>query len=266
MNTVNKIFLILILLSFTKCESDSVRTLSISENVVIILSERFSDNQKKEFYIRFGLLQNCHCVNEGHLDYRFVRYGHSFDFKLKEIQIPDDCNDSFGSPFAETNLGALENGEYEIKVKVRSDINSGTLTVTDTSYCLTMTNIRNVELRGSHFRRIFENTLWGGFCYSTDAELEMGLSLVDSLKVLGVHPTTLEFGDYFFFTFFDGKPDLRMYGYVPHYYVNKEIGFIFDYNFSDDKIKNLMDKYKNLGGNLYIKVATGKGLSLYNWR
>jgi len=266
MKICNKILLILFLLILTKCEGDTYNKIDFTENVTIALAEKFFDFQRKEFFVNFLPKQNCHCMNDGQLDYSFAIDDNTFDFNLKGIQIPEDCKDSYGCPYAQTNIGALANGTYNINVNIGSSKNKGVLSVTDTAFCLTMTKIENLELIWGHFRRVFDNTLWGGFCYSTDTELEMGLSLLDSLNTLGVQPTTLEYGDYFFFTFFNGKPDLRMYGYVPHYYANKEIGFIYNYNFSDEKIKNLMDKFKNLSENLYIKIATGKGSSFYNWR
>jgi hypothetical protein len=256
--------LIIILLLLVCCEKD-ITTFNITENVSMGLAERFNIENQKVFSMRLVPKQNCHCMYGGELLYRYNKFGNSLNFSLLEIQIPKDCKDSYGMPYAEIDLGSLSNGTYDIKVESKSSENLAVLTITDTAYCVTMKSSETIDLMWGHFRRVLANSLWVGFCYSNDTELNSGLSFIDSLKSFGVTPTTLEYGDYLFFSYFKGKTDLKMSGYAPHYYF-KEIGFVYDYNFSDNKITNLMDKFKNAGGNLFIHIGTGKGLNLYNWR
>lgn len=253
------------LLLFTCCEKD-VNTFNFTENITVGLAETFNSNRQKTFLLRIAPSQNCHCMDKGELIYTYFKLGNSFNVNLLEIQIPKGCNDKYGMPYADIDLGSLSKGSYNIQVNTKSNFNSAFLTITDTAYRVTMKIKENVDLVWGHYRRVFDNSLWGGFCYNSTSELNKGLSLIDSLISMGAQPTSLKDGDYFFFSLLNGKPDLSMSTYVPHYFMGKEINFIFDYNADDERIKNLMARYKYTDGDLYIKVQTGKGFVNYNWR
>lgn len=265
MKICKKIPFIAILLLLISCEGD-IKNIDITGDVLMGLAERFKIGSEKVFSMRFVTRQNCQCMYEGEFLYRYHKLGNSLYFDLVGIEVPEDCNDEYGSPFAEIDLGILSNGIYSIQVNLGSHNNSSNLTISDTAFSVTMIKSENVQLMWGNFRRVFNNTLWGGFCYNTDIELSKGLSLIDSLNTLGVQPSTLEDGDYLFFSKQGNKVDLKMSQYVPRYYFNKEIGFVFNYDFNDQKIMDLMTKFKYTDGDFYIKIATGKGTNLYNWR
>lgn len=265
MKALYKLLAVLILFLILKCEKDTHKRIDIEGNVVVILYENFSNSSAKEFYIRFAPLQNCHCYTKGILNLNYVRFGDSYDFNIKDIRIPEDCDEPYSCPVAEKNIGSLSSGNYNFRLKVAGVRNDGILSVTDTAYSLNLAQ-NNIEVRGSHFRRVFPNTIWGGFSYYTESEYQMGLALIDSLKALGVQPSSLKYGDYYFFTYLNGQPNLNMYNYVPVFNHGKEIGFVYDYAFSEDKLSSLLNKFKTIGTNLYVVVATGKGFRFYSWR
>jgi hypothetical protein len=243
-----------------------MNSFNFTENINVGLMESFDDNNQKVFRMVFEPSQNCHCKNKGELIYSFIKLGNSFNINLQEIQIPKDCNDKYGTPFADVILGSLSNGIYNIQVNTKSNYNAALLTVTDTAYHVTMNIQENLNLFNSNYRRVFDNTLWGALCYNTDSELKTGLSLIDSLTSLGARPTTLKDGDYSFFSIKNGKAILPLAFIVPHLYPGKEIAFAFDYSFADEKLTSLLTKYIYTSGDLYIMVRTGKGFRFYNWR
>lgn len=258
-----KLLLVIILLFLINCEKN-YETIQIPGVVSMGLAERFTPESQKIFSLRLVVDQNCHCT-KGNFRYRYQKFGNSLYFDLLGLELPDGCNEKYGSPYAEINLGSLTNGVYSIKINSKTHSSMAFLTITDTAFNVSMEKSYNIRLMWGHFRRVFDNTLWGGFSYNTDSELSKGLSFIDSLNALGVKPSTLENGDYMFFLKQSEKIDLKMWQYVPHSYM-KEIGFVYNYDFNDQKIINLINKFKFRDGNLYIKIATGKGANLYNWK
>ena len=265
MRQLKRIPLITFLIFLTCCEKD-MNSFNFTENINVGLMEIFDDNHQKVFTMRLVPSQNCHCMNKGEIIYSFIKLGNLFNINLQEIQIPKGCNDGHGTPFADIVLGSLSNGIYDIQVNTKSNYNKALLTVTDTAYRVTIKIQENVNLIWGHYRRVFDNTLWGAFCYNTDSELKTGLSLIDSLTSLGAQPTTLEDGEYSFFSIENGKAILPLSFIVPHLYPGKEIAFAFDYRFADEKLTSLLTKYIYKSGDLYLIVRTGKGFSFYNWR
>ena len=264
MNVFNKSILILIVLLFTSCEQKSV-TIDFNENINIGFMETFNDQGKKEFLLFCGPEQNCYCM-EAELLYRYFRFGSNIECNLLEIQIPKGCHDNYGKASASIMLGSLPNGKYNIRINTKENSNTAILNITDTAYCVKIDRNDNINLIWGHYRRVFNNTLWGAFSYNTENELNKGLSLIDTLTALGAQPTTLEDGDYSFFSIENGKPIKSLVQIVPHSYSGKEIAFVFDYNFDDEKLKILLTKYIHTSGDLYIMVRSGKGFSFYNWR
>lgn len=246
------------------CEGD-MNTIDFTENIGMGFYERLNQNNQKTFIIILAPEQNCHCLSGGELVNKHYRFGNTFVFNLYGIRIPKGCNDDYGMPYIDIDLGALPNGDYELQFN-SSHCGIASLYITDTAYQVTMKRPENIDIMWGNARRFYDNTLWVEFYYSTPAELNKGLSLIDSLHTLGVKPSTLGDGYYFYFTKKGDNTVPNMRSYVPYTAPGHDIGYIFDYNFDDSKIKTLMENYRYTDGNLFITIETGKGTSIYSWR
>jgi hypothetical protein len=262
MNSFTKsIFIVLILAS---CEQKK-ETIEIIENINMGFMETFNNKGKKEFQLFFSTEQNCHCM-DAKLLYKYFRFGNNIECNLLEIQVPEGCNEKYGIPVVRLLIGSPPNGRYNLRINTKGKSNTAILNITDTAFCVNFERNYNINLVGGHNRRIFDNTLWGAFSYNTESELTTGLALIDSLNALGAQSTSLEDGDYGFFSIKNGKANKSLDYIVPRFYPGKETAFVFDYNFDDEKLTKLLTKYKNQYGNLYIMVRTGKGFSFFSWR
>jgi hypothetical protein len=262
----NPILPIVICLIFvlTNCEKNDLIHEDISKTVNISFIESLKDGETG-FMIGFMSTQYIPCLYDGHFLLSYNPEQEPFYFYLKGIIYPKDCNDGQGLASTNVMLGKLLNKTYNITIDIGHEQSKGIIYISDTTYSLKLEKPGNAKVVRGDYRRIPKNTLWVGMGYCSADYTTIANSFVDSLKMYGAVPVLLKDGNYSFFMIENGIMNPLVDLYFPC--LDYKYGYVFSYNFDDQKIGQLVDSYKKYSQNgFYIRVGTTNGSRFFNYR
>lgn len=177
------------------------------------------------------------------------------------IMVPNGCISTQGPAYSE-DFFAVEEGTYQLELRVDDELNEGTLEVSDSLFVITMTNNPSIDVLTDTLNRIPEGLYWGSVTYSDIANESLVTSFVDSLNQLPIEIPALNDGYYGFFDLEDGELDVTPpdNGYVE--------GIYFQYKGDNEmEVRNtIIDYALTYPDKLVIKFANHKGevISIYN--
>ena len=166
--------------------------------------------------------------------------GMDINIEFEKINTSSMCQTATGPATSKINLENLENGTYNIEIKVGNKNNIGKLVVSDYSFDIEIENLEGLQLERNPLLRIPKNTIWGLIRYHTNYTENLAQSYIDSLQILEAINANLSEGDYGFFT-------TNTNGYIIESTSNGywfSIPYIFKYSNDMEILKNLIKNYK----------------------
>ena len=126
--------------------------------------------------------------------------GQKIYIDFNNITTSDMCLTALGPAKSKIILENLENGIYDIEIKVGYKNNTGKLIVTNQSFELEIEDPEDLQIERNPLLRVPENTIWGVIGYHSATTNALAQSYIDSLKILGAITISLTEGDYGYFT------------------------------------------------------------------
>jgi len=177
------------------------------------------------------------------------------------ITVPSVCVTQNG-PAVSQGYFPLDEGNYELELYVDEELNTGSLSVTDSLYVLKMDVQPSIDVLTDSLWRIEEGLYWGSVVYFDTEHEELVDNFVDSLNLLDVTYPELHHGYYGYFNYNEEGLEVTApdNGYIR--------GIVFKSNGdSDVDVKNTILSYAvNYPQQLTIKFVNYKGdiISIYS--
>lgn len=191
--------LAIVLVTFAGCEDDKpgttplqtvnvdvYETVNYGAKYMFMHFETDLDTYPVTYSIRHGLETN----------------GNNIEINLPDIQKDnyDDLNIKKGPAVADVGLGTLENGVYNLTIKVAQNINTGTLTIADSVMTLDFQSPQALTINHDTVRRIPFGTVWGYIGYNNVANASIAQAVLDSMSGIGALPANYPAGYYGYFS------------------------------------------------------------------
>jgi len=252
-----KKILILFLFSiflFQSCKKEDSFTEAITSDIIISLFEEI-DSTGNTFEMKCATEKIYNCSNFGiQTNYRID--GEDINIEFEKIIIPAICQTATGPAKSRINLENLENGTYNIEIKVGNKNNTGKLVVSDHSFNIEIENLKGLQLERNSLLRIPKNTIWGLIGYHANNTENLAQSYIDSLQILGATNANLSEGDYGYFTTNTSGDIIEP---ISHGYWFS-IPYAFKYSNDMEILKNLIKNYKiNYSDSVSINLYSSEG-------
>jgi hypothetical protein len=118
---------------------------------------------------------------------------------LKDVEEISTCITPGGPAYVDINIGNFMSGSYALSIKVGDIENTGTLTVSESQYIISIDNPQMLTLVYDTMQRVPENIIWGVVAYNLPDAAATANAYLDSIQNVGAQPTTLAPGDYGYF-------------------------------------------------------------------
>ncbi len=235
-------------------EIESVNTLGT--DVQFSMAEYFEPGQRTLSF-KFLTQKQFPCINY-RIKSGYKMKGEEIHVSLSEVEGADVCLEAMAPAASFLDLGELAYGTYPITLQVgESLMNTGTLTVSEESYALTMDATDGLLIQTPEVRRIPSNAVWGRVLADAPGLApQAAQKLVDRMQRLGANPKALTEGNYGYFTV-DASGGIRL--------PNTESGTQFFLNYQGEAsqlsavVDELVDSYDNA---VSVSLRTSDGEEL----
>ncbi len=255
---INKglIFLIFILI----CQNIFTADKKIDSDILIKMDE-VVDSVDSKLYL--------HCETEREYKNYNYQIGKSIDkqpgrinIEFNSIIIPDIVSPALGPARTKIDLGNLEEGTYELEIKVEGEKSYGYLTVNPEYYRIDFEKQNRIQIIDTLLNRIPKNTIWGTIGYDERSSKLLAKDFIDSLKNLGAYQYTYRPGKYKYFEI-DHTGEIMP---PEDYRTNFIQKFIFKYPEDNTKLEELVGKFGNKHrDSLSIVLYTLDGKRFRSW-
>lgn len=173
---------------------------------------------------------------------------------IKNLVFPQVCTGT-AQPARDTlTVGKLDKGEYSLNINLKDVVlNSGTLSVDDKQYSMTMKNEDGITVTLPELMRVPNGTIWGNISYDNSQESKY-LKFIENLNKIAV-PLTAPNGNYGHFVVGSSKIDIKS-GFESKKTNVKQIFHTLTKPMSE--LDNLIREYRSQGLDIKILTYTGK--------
>lgn len=194
-----------------KLENESIKAIDgkINVSMLEILGEK-----DPNFQIRFSTNTVYGCSNYVILmASEFDEDTKTLDVTLNDVYADNFCLGGSAPAINAYNFGKIENGTYQVKVRVKNgETLSGQFVVSDSDYTLDMASNAQFEIENSHLFKMPAGIVWGTVTKNSNTEATDALAedFYELLAENGLADTLLAVGDYTYFKVSDtGKVSKR---------------------------------------------------------
>lgn len=199
------------------------------------------------------------CINY-RIQSEYRREGQEIHISLSDVEGADVCLEAIAPASTFLDLGELANGDYPMVIQVgESLVNTGTLTVSDEAFGLTMNEEQGLIVTTPRVLRIPEGVIWGQASHTSEATgAGVGQYLVSRLQEVGATPQRLPEGNYGYFT-------VDASGTTTSSTAPSESLFLLEYQGDIEAITPLVKETAGLFSGASISLRTAEGDELKSW-
>lgn len=232
-------------------EAESVNTLGT--DVQVSMAEYFEPGQRTLSF-KFLTQKDFPCINY-RIKSEYRTEGQEISIVLSEVEGADVCLEAMAPAASFIDLGELASGDYSLTIRIgESLINTGTLSVTESSFALIMDETIGLIVETPQVLRIPKDVIWGRVRSSESATAQStAQNIVEKMQRAGAVPRTLPAGNYGYFT-------VDQAGNVALPNAKRERVFLLDYPGEAEAVLSLLNKIvSNLDENTSVSLHTTTG-------
>nr|WKN35158.1 hypothetical protein K4G66_22535 [Tunicatimonas sp. TK19036] len=243
------------------CEEPNEEQINTLGTDVRVEMKEYLNEQQRTLMFKFFTTRDFSCINH-RISYAYQQQVDGITIALKKVEEPDACLKAMGPASAFVDIGSLNIGEYDFKLKIGEEItNSGKLVVSPDSYQLMLNGDAGMNLETVELQRVPKEALWGTVQFLSQRNDNFAKSFVAQLGKLGATEDKFSEGEYGFFQV-DASGKIAQ----PTLEENPPFTFLLNYNGDQDDVVSLLSEInRNYGDDVAIRLNMANGDEFRSW-
>lgn len=191
------------------------------------------------------------------------RFGDRIEITFTTVAKPEICLTALGPATTVIDFDTPQKGSYGIDLNNDRLMNSGTLTVSDTSLTLLFHNAHGIEIARTTTMRVPPHTYWGYIGYHTASSSTQVGEFLGKFADRGAMFNKQRPGHYVYYEIDDFGDIVANAEGSGHYFLKR---YIFQYHGDEAALRDLIrTDGRDLRGEMYILLETYRGERINNW-
>lgn len=258
-NTLKITAIVLLVVTTIGCEKNGTHK-GIDSEINIRMVEIF-DKSPRTLQMYFSTTKIYPCCNYP-IDLSWKNTSNTINISFKGVIETNLCLTALGPATATIDLGALNNGTYQLNFQNGEVRYSGQLVVSSDNYTVNLSTNPAVNVTNSPLRKIPEHTIWGLVGYHKEETLPLVQSFFTALMELGATKKSFNPGYYTEFEI-DKNGEIALMGNHGYWFAQ---AFIFHYSGNISDLDELLKQWSfEYNERMSISINTDNGERFLSW-